>query len=123
MVKLFIVILFCLISSYAYAGNWYIMNAEKKVMVKTPNKPNDDDLSMRGEFAIYSDVDIYLEEADYRNKAIVKHVKTDKEIKEQIQLNEQAEEENMIRKQMRKQAIEALKAEGKVFKHIKDVDE
>ena len=57
------------------------------------------------------------------NKLVTNLQKIDKIEQEKIKNEDLGKEEAMIQKQMRKEAIKALKAEGKTFKHLKDVDE
>lgn len=57
------------------------------------------------------------------NKLVTNLQKIDKMEQDKIKNEEAGKEEEMIQKKMRKEAIKALKAEGKTFKHIKDVNE
>jgi len=54
------------------------------------------------------------------NKLVTNLQKIDKIEQDREDFEEKKTEEAMIQKQMRKEAIRALKAEGKTFKHVKE---
>ena len=119
--RMFLILVFILgMRSQAFAGWYYIVNSDKEVIGKADNPVNEDDLNSRGEFAVYSEADIQVGEADYRNKKIIRHVQTEKEIAESVQKKKAEAEEKLIAKEIRKQAIEALKARGEKLDNIKE---
>jgi len=110
--KLILAVLFCFIFSYAYAGFWYVVTPENKVIMRSDGKPSDKDLGEEGNFAVYSDSDILPGLADYKGKKIVEHVKTATEIAKENTIKEQIAEEDLIQAEIRSLAITSLKAKG-----------
>lgn len=104
--KKVLVLFFILFSLNVYADQYYIINSDKDIMAVCNYEPDEADLNSRGEFAVRSDSGLLLEEAMYRNKKIVKKVLTAKEKKAKKEYEEMIEEEKLINKEMREQAIE-----------------
>ena len=52
---IFLIMLTMLVSKVAYAGSWYVVNEEDKVMVQCDYEPDSEDIASRNEIKVYSD--------------------------------------------------------------------
>jgi len=115
-----VILLLLLLYVPVFAGNFYIVNPEGKVVAQCQYIPDQGDLATRGEYSIYSDEDIPLHEAVLKNEKIARKVKSAQEISEEIKAQEKANEEELIKETMRQLAIDQLKTEGHLFKYIEE---
>lgn len=103
-------------------ADWYVVDQNNKVVVRTGYQPDQKDLDTRGEVAIFSKEKIRLSEAEYRGNKIVKKKKTQAEEKIEKDRLEKEQEMKIIKNKMMKLSYETLKQEGKAFKHVKPSD-
>jgi len=115
-------ILFVLICTNAQASWYVIRESDNKVVSKTEYLPDATDLDSRGEYSLYSDSDLGINEAENRDGKIKQRTKSQEEKNAERKLQEEADEQSKIRKRADKIAYEELKAEGVVFKQKKDSD-
>lgn len=116
---IFLLLFMVLYVNNSYAIN-YIIDINNNVIAKINYEPNLDELSARQETLVRSDLDLNLQEAEYRGNKIVKRVKTSDEVKEDSDEVERNEELRLITRRANKIAYEELKAEGVIFKHFND---
>ena len=106
------------ICSAAYADIWYVVNKEGKVMVKCDYEPGKKDLASREEFTVKQEEDIPLEEAEYKDGKVIRHIKTPEELQQeqeaQLQLEGERKIQEEIERMQREEAIENLKARGEI---------
>lgn len=96
-----------------FAGQWYIVDKYDKGVVATSSvMPDENDLDSRNQITVYSEDMIPLDKADYKNKSIVLHEKTSKELSDEKELKEKEEKEAKIQAKMRELAEKALAEEG-----------
>ena len=108
-------------ASMAYAVN-YVVDTENKVVMKLNYTPSMDELLYQNFVVIHSDLDIPLQDAEYRGNKIVKRVKT-KEDKDKDKADKERQVEfQLIRKRADQEAYIKMKMENHVFKHVTDVD-
>jgi hypothetical protein len=96
-----------LVPSVALAGNC-IIDKDENVVAKIEYVPDLKDLDSRNEFVVKCDDDIVIGDADYKNKKVVKRVKTKKELDAEAEYANQLVEV----KAKRKSAKDKLKALG-----------
>lgn len=81
--------LLILLSVFIFVGNaygdWYTVDLDNNVVVKSNYRPDQADLDSRNEIAIFLTEDIPLQEAEYRGGNVVRHVKTGQEIAAEAQ--------------------------------------
>lgn len=78
---LFILILALTVSTVAYADWYYLVNSENQVLYKQDGPAKQENLDKDGLIQIISKEDIPLLEAEYRDGKVIKHKKTQAEIK------------------------------------------
>lgn len=79
MKKLILMIPFLIICTTASAF-YYIVNTDNVVIGRSDYQPDQSDLQLRNEITVFSNADISLDQAEYRNGKIVVHTKTASEI-------------------------------------------
>ena len=98
---------------------YYVVGKHDEVVAKSEAPfTNTTSLESRGEKEVESSADINLNDAEYKNGAIVLREKTPSEKQIEKADREIKEEENVIKKRIRKQAMDSLRAEGVVFKRV-----
>lgn len=97
---------------------WYLVNNDNRVVAKQNGPGNAVNLAKDNLIAIESSEDIPLDQAEYRNGKIILHKETTAEKNDRTSKEETAAEEKMVSDKIHKMAFDALKAEGKTFKHL-----
>lgn len=116
---IFLTIIMVLYCNQTFAAN-YIVDKDNNVIAKIDYEPNAAELEARQETLIKSTLDLELPEAEYRGNKISKKKKTQAEKDNDTEEAEKQSEIRMIKRRADKIAYEQLKAEGVVFKHVKD---
>lgn len=116
---IFLTIFMVLYCNHAYAVN-YVIDKDNNVIAKINYEPSAAELEARQETLIRSDIDVELQEAEYRGNKIAKKKKTQAEKDKDALESEKQQEMRLIKRRADKIAYEQLKAEGVIFKHIKD---
>ena len=93
---------------------WYIISPDGVVRGVCSSLPNEQDLETRGEIAVFSPESYVLSETEYTGKKFKQRVKSSEEIADIKAKEEKQKEDSLIYGKMKAQAIEALKAEGKL---------
>jgi len=110
-----------MVASVAHA-KWYVVNQDNEIVLIANYEPSRLDLESRNEISVYSDLDIELQEAEYRNGKIIKHVETQAEKKAKEDKVARVEELKIIRDKSDLMAKKELEKEGIIFKQVKDED-
>lgn len=105
----------------AFAGFWYIVAKDKTIVGKSDVQPkNISSMDLRSEKAVYSELDLPVEDAILKSNSIQPRKKTAAEVLAATTDKELKDEELAISSRSRKIAVDSLKAEGKVFKRVSD---
>lgn len=108
------------------SADWYIINNKNEVVARCRYQPDIKDLKTRNEIAVHSDIDLSLMEVEYRDGKIVRLVKSQKEIDEEVTEKEEKDEMAIIYHRMFREAYKKAKEEGYTFKkmgkHIDGID-
>lgn len=116
---IFLILIMVIYCNHAYAVN-YIVDKDNNVIAKIDYEPNAKELEARQEVVIRSDLDLELQEAEYRGNKIAKKKKTQAEKDNDTKETEKQQEIRLIKRRADKIAYDQLKAEGVVFKHVTD---
>jgi len=117
-----LIILGCLVMPALAKEFYYIVDINNEVIAKLDYKPSQKDLDTRNEIPVKSKLDLALEEAEYRNGEIVKHVLTADEINAQAIQDALSAEFSLIEQRSLFDACDALEKDGVVFDHINCTD-
>lgn len=110
-----------MIATTAHAS-WYIFNSDNKCISIAEYKPSLEDMATRNEYAVESDVLLPVDETEYKNGKIQIIKKSAEDLAIEVRKEARRQEKLEIEKRMEKIAYEQLKAEGTIFKEVKDKD-
>lgn len=111
-----------LVATPAYAQNYYYLIDQQGQVIDKQGSPyaHVTGLESRGEMQVVSTQDIPLKKAEYSNGVVSLHVNTIEEDTIEADEKKLKQEEKVIKKRMRKIAMESLKAEGYVFEQTQE---